>query len=60
MDQYDLIRIEKMMGNDEAADGVIGNYTASVADDVSLAGLQAQKILNIKPRIHTGHDCESF
>jgi len=44
------------MGNDQATNRVVRYNTTGIANDVSLAGLKAEKILNIKSGVHAGHN----
>ena len=53
IDDHDFFRAKEMMGNDEGAKRVFRDDAAGVADDVGVAGLEAESA-NGKARVHTG------
>ena len=56
MDQDDLVGAEQPLGDRQGANGVIGGDPAGVADDVSIAFLQAQNLVDMQAGIHAGED----
>ena len=56
MDEDDLVRVQQVMGDDEAADGVFSDHAPGVADNVGFTGLEAEEVLDIKAGVHAGHD----
>ncbi len=44
------------MRDDQVADRVVGRHAAGVADDVRVAGLQAEQVLDVEPRVHARDD----
>ena len=57
IDDHDLLGAQQIMRYHEGAEGIIRNDTASIADDVRIAGFQTQGA-NRKPGVHTGQDRE--
>src|SRR6266852_9509736 len=57
VDDHDFFRAQQVMRNDERAQGVIGDDAAGVADDVRVAGFEAERA-NGKARVHAGKDGE--
>ncbi len=56
VDQDDLVCIEQVVGDDEAADGVFCDDTAGVTDDVGFTRLEAEQVFDIESGVHAGHD----
>jgi hypothetical protein len=56
MDQDKFIGIKQMMGNDKTADYIISHDTSGVADNVRVAGLQTEQVLNVDTCVHTCND----
>lgn len=56
VDQDDLVRIQEVVRDDEAADGVFSDHAAGVADDVGFAGLESEEVFDIEAGVHAGHD----
>ena len=56
LDDDDLLGAEQLQAHDERADDVVGHEAAGVADDVGVAGPQAERLLDIEARVHAGDD----
>jgi hypothetical protein len=52
----ELPRVEQVVGDQQTADGVLGGQPAGIADDVGLAGLQTQQVLDGETGIHATED----
>ena len=48
-----------VLADDQRADDVVGGEAAGVADDVGVAGPQAERLLDVEPRVHAGDDRET-
>ena len=59
LDDDDLVRAEQLLAHDQRADHVVGHEPAGVADDVGVAGPQAEGLLDVEPGVHAGHDRET-
>ena len=57
-DDDDLVGAEELLADDERADRVVGREAAGVADDVGVAGPQAERLLDVEPGVHAGDDRE--
>ena len=55
-DDDDLVGAQERLADDERADDVVGRDAARVADDVRVADAQAERLLDVEPRIHAGDD----
>ena len=58
LDDDDLPGPEEVLADDQRADGVVGGEAAGVADDVRLAGSEAEDLLDGEARVHAGDDGE--
>src|ERR1700692_1581861 len=56
VDEHNLVGVEQVMRNDQAADRIIGYDAPGVANNVGVAGLQAKQVLHVEPRVHARHD----
>ena len=56
VDQDEFAGVEQVVRNDEAANRIVGHHASGIADDVRIASLQAQQVLDVEPRIHAGHE----
>lgn len=55
MHEDEFVRVQQVMRDDQAADRVLGDHAAGIADDVRLAGLQSKQVLDVEPRVHAPH-----
>ncbi len=60
VDQDELVGVEQVVRDDQAADRVVADHAAGVADDVRISGLQAEQALDVQARVHAGHDGHSL
>jgi hypothetical protein len=58
IDDDELLGAEQVMGDDQGAEGVFGGNASGVADDVGVAGLEAEELFNVNARVHAGEDGE--
>jgi len=57
IDDHEFLGAEEMVRDDQGAEGVFGDDAAGVADDVGVAGFQAERA-DGEARVHTGEDGE--
>ena len=55
VDEDDLARAQKTLGDGERADLVVGYDPAGVADHVRVALLETEHPVDVEPSIHAGH-----
>jgi hypothetical protein len=60
IDDDEFLRAQQVMGNDQRAQGVFGGDAPGIANDVRVAGLEAEKLLNGEAGVHAGEDGEFF
>src|SRR5215212_6347386 len=56
MDQHDLLRTEKMLGDRQGADLVIRDHAARVADYMRVPDRKPEDRIRIQTRVHTDND----
>ena len=56
IDDDELLGAEQVMGNNQRAEGVFGGDAAGVADDVGVAGFEAEELFDGEARVHAGED----
>jgi len=55
IDDHELLGIEKIVGDEEGAEGIVCDDATGVSDDVGVAGLQAEGA-DGEARVHAGKD----
>jgi len=56
VDDDEFLSSEQVMRNDQGAQRVFGGDTAGVANDVGIAGFEAEKLFDGDARVHAGED----
>ena len=57
VDDHEFLGAEKIVGDEERAEGIVGDDTTGVADDMSVAGFQAESA-DGEARVHAGKNGE--
>ncbi len=55
VDDHEFLGVQKVVGDDQGAQGIFRDDAAGVSNDVGVAGFQTESA-NRKPRIHAGQD----
>ena len=56
VEQDDLAGTERTLGKTQRADDVVGDDPACVANDVAVAVVESQDLVDVHPRVHAGND----
>jgi len=54
IDNDELLSAEQVMGDDQRAEGVFGGDASGVADDVGVAGFEAEELFDGEAGVHAG------
>lgn len=57
VDYHELLGVQKVVGDDQGAQGIFRDDATGVSNDMGVAGFQAESA-NGKPRVHTSEDGE--
>src|SRR3954447_12471304 len=55
-DDDDLVGTKERLTDDQRADDVVGCDAAGISDDVRIAGSEAERLLDVQPRVHARDD----